>query len=54
MEEKERTMEELLRQYGVGMRHIDDPFFDESYEVCKVFQRKGIIIDDDEESFHEV
>lgn len=54
MEEKERTMEELLRQYGVGVRPINDSFFDESYEVCKVFQRKGIIIDDDEESFHEV
>ncbi|KAL0114086.1 hypothetical protein PUN28_011421 [Cardiocondyla obscurior] len=46
-------MEEVLQQLGVGIRPINDPFLKESYEVCKVFQRKGITIDDDEELCHE-
>ncbi|GAB1867972.1 Zinc finger protein 511 [Camponotus japonicus] len=47
-------MEEVLQQLGVGIRPVDDPFFDDSYKVCKVFQRKGITIDDEEELCHQV
>lgn len=47
-------MEEVLRQLGVGIRPVNDPFFDDSYEICKVFQRKGVTVDDDEELCHEV
>lgn len=46
-------MEELLKKFGVGPRPIDDPFFDDSYKVCKVFERKGITVVDDEELCHE-
>ncbi|KAK1126681.1 hypothetical protein K0M31_004307 [Melipona bicolor] len=47
-------MEEYLRNIGVGLRPIDDPFFEDSYNICKIFQRKGVIIEDDEELCHEV
>lgn len=47
-------MEEVLQQLGVGIRPVNDPFFEDSYKVCKVFQRKGITIDDEEELCHEV
>lgn len=46
-------MEEVLQQLGVGIRPVNDPFFEESYKVCKVFQRKGVTIDDEEELCHE-
>jgi len=46
-------MEEVLQQLGVGIRPVNDPFFEESYRVCKVFQRKGVTIDDEEELCHE-
>ncbi|KAL6267084.1 hypothetical protein P5V15_000163 [Pogonomyrmex californicus] len=47
-------MEEVLQQLGVGIRPLNDPFFNDSYKVCKVFQRKGVTIDDEEELCHEV
>ncbi|XP_032677510.1 zinc finger protein 511 isoform X2 [Odontomachus brunneus] len=47
-------MEEVLRQLGVGVRPVNDPFFEDSYKICKVFQRKGVTVDDDEELCHEV
>ncbi|XP_012229765.2 zinc finger protein 511 [Linepithema humile] len=47
-------MEEVLQQLGVGIRPINDPFFDDSYKVCKIFQRQGVTIDDEEELCHEV
>lgn len=47
-------MEEFLRNIGVGVRPINDPFFEESYNTCKIFQRKGITVEDDEELCHEV
>lgn len=47
-------MEEFLQNLGVGVRPIDDPFFEESYNICKIFQRKGITVEDDEELCHEV
>ncbi|XP_014477529.1 PREDICTED: zinc finger protein 511 [Dinoponera quadriceps] len=47
-------MEEVLKQLGVGIRPVNDPFFDDSYQTCKVFQRKGVTVDDDEELCHEV
>ncbi|XP_011165121.1 zinc finger protein 511 [Solenopsis invicta] len=47
-------MEEVLQQLGVGIRPVNDPYFEESYKVCKVFQRKGVTIDDEEELCHEV
>ncbi|XP_011882622.1 PREDICTED: zinc finger protein 511 [Vollenhovia emeryi] len=46
-------MDEVLQQLGIGTRPVNDPFFKESYEVCKVFQRKGVTIDDEEELCHE-
>lgn len=47
-------IEECLQQLGVGIRPVTDSFFDESYEVCRIFQRKGVTIDDEEELCHEV
>jgi len=47
-------MEEVLQQLGVGIRPVNDPFFEDSYKICKVFQRKGVTIDDEEELCHEV
>ncbi|XP_031830499.2 uncharacterized protein LOC116426120 isoform X1 [Nomia melanderi] len=47
-------MEEFLHNVGVGLRPIDDPFFGSSYRVCKIFQRKGVTVEDDEELCHGV
>ncbi|XP_018393628.1 PREDICTED: zinc finger protein 511 [Cyphomyrmex costatus] len=47
-------MEEVLQLIGVGIRPVNDPFFEDSYNTCKVFQRKGVTIDDEEELCHEV
>lgn len=46
-------MEEVLQQLGVGIRPVNDPFLEDSHKVCKVFQRKGVTVDDDEELCHE-
>ncbi|KAK0163467.1 hypothetical protein PV327_007142 [Microctonus hyperodae] len=45
---------EFLREIGVGVRPIRDSFFDESYRVCKVFQRTGVTVEDDETLCHKV
>ncbi|KAI4486557.1 hypothetical protein M0804_005927 [Polistes exclamans] len=45
---------EFLKSIGVGVRPIDDPFFDETYKSCKIFQRKGIIAEDDEDLCHDI
>lgn len=47
-------MEKFLQNIGVGLRSIDDPFFDDSYRICKIFQRKGVTVEDDEELCHDV
>lgn len=47
-------MEEFIEKLGVGLRPMDDPFFDDSYNACKIFQRKGITVEDDEDLCHEV
>lgn len=47
-------MEEFLQSVGVGLRPINDPFFEDSYSACKIFQRKGVTVEDDEELCHEV
>ncbi|XP_076246741.1 zinc finger protein 511 lethal (2) k10201 [Calliopsis andreniformis] len=47
-------MEEFLQNIGVGLRNMKDPFFDDSYRVCKIFERKGVTVEDDEELCHEV
>ena len=47
-------MEEFLQNVGVGLRPINDPFFEDSYSACKIFQRKGVTVEDDEELCHEV
>ncbi|XP_076752639.1 zinc finger protein 511 lethal (2) k10201 isoform X1 [Xylocopa sonorina] len=46
-------MEEFLQKIGVGIRGIDDSFFEDSYNTCKIFQRKGVTVEDDEELCHE-
>ncbi|XP_015433413.1 PREDICTED: zinc finger protein 511 [Dufourea novaeangliae] len=46
-------MEVFLQNIGVGLRPIDDPFFEDSYRACKIFQRKGVTVDIDEELCHE-
>lgn len=47
-------MEEFLRNIGIGLRLINDSFFEDSYNACKIFQRKGVTVEDDEELCHEV
>ncbi|OAD57457.1 hypothetical protein WN48_01958 [Eufriesea mexicana] len=47
-------MEEFLQNIGVGLRSIDDPFFKDSYNACKIFQRKGVTVEDEEELCHEL
>lgn len=47
-------MEKVLESFGVGLRAADDPFFDESYRSCKIFQRKGVTVVDEEELCHEI
>lgn len=47
-------MEEFLQNIGVGLRNVKDPFFDDSYRTCKIFERKGVTAEDDEELCHEV
>lgn len=43
----------FLKNIGVGTRDINDPFFEDSHRACKVFQRTGITIDDEEEFLHQ-
>jgi hypothetical protein len=45
-------VEAFLKKIGVGIRPMNDPFFDESYKVCKVFTCKGVIAEDEEELCH--
>ncbi|XP_033188747.1 zinc finger protein 511 lethal (2) k10201 [Bombus vancouverensis nearcticus] len=47
-------MEKFLQNIGVGLRSIDDPFFEDSYRICKIFQRKGVTVEDDEELCHDI
>lgn len=44
----------FLKNIGIGVRKIDDPFLNESHRVCKVFQRTGITTDDEEQFFHQM
>ncbi|KAL2718738.1 zinc finger protein 511 isoform X1 [Vespula squamosa] len=45
---------EFLQSIGIGIRSVDDPFFDETYKYCKIFQRKGVIAEDEEDLCHEI
>lgn len=47
-------IEYICQTFGVGQRPIDDPFFQQTYNVCKIFQRKGVTVEDDEELCHEL
>ena len=47
-------MEEFLQNIGVGLRPINDPFFEDSYKACKIFERMGVTINDDEGLCHEL
>ncbi|XP_078039155.1 zinc finger protein 511 lethal (2) k10201 [Augochlora pura] len=46
-------VEEFLKDVGIGLRPVNDLFFEDSYRVCKIFQRKGVIVEDDEELYHD-
>ncbi|XP_033320956.2 zinc finger protein 511 lethal (2) k10201 [Megalopta genalis] len=46
-------VEEFLQDIGIGLRPVNDLFFEDSYRVCKIFQRKGVIVEDDEELCHD-
>lgn len=51
------TMEDIvnfLKPLGVGPRPADDSFFNNTYDVCKVFERLGVTVEDEEELCHEV
>ena len=43
----------FLKNIGVGTRPINDPFFNNTYKHCKVFERKGIVVEDSEEYYHD-
>ncbi|KAI4494064.1 hypothetical protein M0802_009331 [Mischocyttarus mexicanus] len=45
---------EYLKSIGVGVRPINDPFFEETYKDYKVFQRKGVIVEDEEDLCHDI
>lgn len=47
-------IDKLLKEFGVGRRSIDDSFFDHTYKYCKVFERKGVTVEDEEELCHEL
>ncbi|KAF7992423.1 hypothetical protein HCN44_001748 [Aphidius gifuensis] len=47
-------IEHFLEMIGTGTRSIDDPLFDDSHKFCKVFQRTGVTIEDDEDLCHPV
>ncbi|KAJ8687756.1 hypothetical protein QAD02_023550 [Eretmocerus hayati] len=47
-------IESFLKNLGVGRRPSNDTFLNSSHEFCKVFERKGISVEDDEELCHEV
>ncbi|XP_076685982.1 zinc finger protein 511 lethal (2) k10201 [Andrena cerasifolii] len=46
-------MEEFFQNIGVGLRPINDPFFEDSHKACKIFERMGVTINDDEGLCHE-
>lgn len=48
------SMVEYIRELGVGIRPMDDPFFEEGDKICGVYIRTGIIDIDDEMLCHEV
>ena len=47
-------IENILKVIGVGRRPANDPFFEETYKCCKVFEKMGVTIEDEEELCHEV
>lgn len=47
-------LESFLKNLGVGRRPANDPFFDNTYKCCRVFERKGVTVEDEEELCHEV
>lgn len=48
------NLEIFLKSLGVGPRQINDPFLENTHKSCKVFHRKGVIIEDEEELCHEM
>ncbi|XP_058792595.1 zinc finger protein 511 [Phymastichus coffea] len=44
----------FLKTLGVGLRPTNDPFLNNTYEVCKVFERFGVTVEDEEELCHEI
>lgn len=47
-------IENFLKNLGVGPRPLNDPFLENSHNSCKVFERKGVTIEDEEELCHEM
>lgn len=47
-------IDKFLKEIGVGRRALNDKFFEETHEACKVFQRSGVTVEDDEELCHNV
>ncbi|XP_014206673.1 zinc finger protein 511 [Copidosoma floridanum] len=45
---------DFVKKLGVGRRPLDDPFFENSHKYCKVLERKGVTIEDDERLCHEM
>lgn len=54
MEVQENIIDYIVKTFGAGQRPMNDPFFQQSYEVCKIFQKKGVTVEDDEELCHEM
>ncbi|CAH1404658.1 unnamed protein product [Nezara viridula] len=50
----QEKIKEYFRSLAVGVRQVDDPFFDEGNEVCGIYKKIGIIDEDEEDLCHEV
>lgn len=48
------NLEIFLKGLGVGPRPLNDPFLENSHKVCKVLDRKGVTVEDEEELCHEM
>ncbi|KAL7302046.1 hypothetical protein TKK_0005279 [Trichogramma kaykai] len=52
--ENHKEFVDLITKLGVGTRPVNDPFFNETHDKCKVFARKGVVAEDNEEFLHKV
>ncbi|XP_014280097.1 zinc finger protein 511 [Halyomorpha halys] len=50
----QEKMMEYIKSLGVGMRPINDPFFEEGDKICGVYTRVGIVDEDEEDLCHNV